>query len=340
MPPTASVLLDPHFRTVGEIFSPEDLCRLYATADVLWGRDEPMPIEQATAALERATAVVCSGWRYGPLPDSDTLRAIIDVSGALPRDLDYGTCFDRGIRVLTAAPAFGPQVAEMALGLALSAAREIGVGDRAMRAGTERWLHAGNESTFQLYDQPVGFIGFGSLARNLQDLLRPFRADIAVSDPWLTAGYLRSQGVRPTELPELLRTSRVIFVLAVPSAENDGLLSRDLLELIAPGSVFVLISRAHLVDFDALTELVIAGKFKAAIDVFPAEPLALDHPIRTAESVVLSAHRAGSVPAGLRLIGQLVVDDLEAIVKQLPPRRLQQADRNLVARLHGAAGPA
>jgi hypothetical protein len=36
----------------------------------------------------------------------------------------------------------------MALGLALAASREIVVGDRAMRQGGERWLHAGNTTTF------------------------------------------------------------------------------------------------------------------------------------------------------------------------------------------------
>ena len=74
-----------------------------------------------------------------------------------------------------------------------------------------------------------------------------------------------------------------------------------------PGAVLALISRSHLVDFDALTELVTAGRFKAVIDVFPQEPLPADHPIRRAPGVVLSAHRAGSVARDLRLIGRMVV---------------------------------
>ena len=72
----------------------------------------------------------------------------------------------------------------------------------------------------------------------------------------------------------LLETSRVIFVLATPTSENQALLSRELLELLAPDTVLVLVSRAHVVDFDALTELVLAGRFRAAIDVYPTEPLA------------------------------------------------------------------
>lgn len=325
------VLVDPHFRKMDEIFSASDRARLHATADVLWGRDEPMPVRQAQQAMTNAVAVICAGWRYGPVPPG--IQAVIDVSGAFPADIDYRDCFARGVRVLSAAPAFGPQVAEMALGLALAAARQIVAGDAAMRSGTEKWLHAGNIGTFQLYDQPVGFIGYGSIGRCLQSLLQPFRCRISAYDPWLGAGFLRGQGIEPASLEQLLEKSRVTFVLATPTLENSALLSREMLERIPPGAVLILISRAHLVDFDALTELVVAGRFAAGIDVFATEPLPADHPIRQAPAAILSAHRAGSVAEALWELGRMVVDDLEAIVRALPPRRLQQAQPELINRL-------
>jgi phosphoglycerate dehydrogenase-like enzyme len=327
------VIVDPHFRKMSEIFSADDLARLHSTVEVVWGEDDLMPLDDARNALKDAVAVVCSGWRYGGVDGLADLRAILDVSGGFPSTLDYRACAARGIRVLSAAPAFGPQVAEMALGMALAAAREIVAGDSAMRNGTERWLWAGNETTFQLYDQPVGFIGFGSIARSLAALLAPFRCRISAYDPWLGDGFLRSSNVAPRPLDELLRTSRVVFVLATPTKENEALLSREMLEQLAPGSVLVLISRARVVDFDALTDLVLQGRFKAAIDVFPVEPIPADHPIRTAPGAILSAHRAGSVPEGLWEIGRMVVDDLEAIAAGLPPQRLQLAQPELVGRL-------
>ncbi len=68
-----------------------------------------------------------------------------------------GYCFERGIRVLSAAPAFAGAVAEMALGLALSSSRDIVVGDRAMRSRDERWLSAaGDLDTFLLSGKRVG----------------------------------------------------------------------------------------------------------------------------------------------------------------------------------------
>jgi len=334
MPDKPLVIVDPHFRRMTEIFTVHDLARLHNTAEVIWGKDEPMPLDAFNEALPDVQAVVCADWRYSDetLARATNLRAILTVSGGFPRSLDYDYCFTRGIRVLSAAPAFARAVAEMSLALALAASRDIAVGDRAMRAGNELWLHAGNASAFMLYGKPVGFIGYGSLARALRPLIAPFGCPISVYDPWLTDGYLRSLGVQPVDLDSLLETSKVIFVLAAPSAENRALLSRERLEQIQPGALLVLVSRAHVVDFAALTDLVLAGRFKAAIDVFPTEPLELDHPIRQAAGAVLSAHRAGPTEEGCWEIGEMVADDLEAVVRGLPPQRLQIAQPELIGR--------
>lgn len=330
-------VLDMHGRRFDEIFSPTDQQRLHQTVDVVWAKDERMPEEQAAEALEDAEVLVCSQWRYGDLAGRfPKLRAVIDVGGGLPRGLDYDEAFARGIHVLTAAPGFGRQVAEMSLGLALASCREIAVGDRAVRAGEEPYMHAGNETTFMLFDKPVGIIGYGSIAQALHPLLQPFTSAVSAYDPWLGDGYLRSRGVVPQPLEDLLRESKFIFVLAAPSSENKAVLSRELLELIQPDAVLLLISRAHVVDFAAMTELLAEGRFRAGIDVFPEEPLPMGHPIRSLDNVVLSAHRAGSVREGMWDLGTLVVDDLELIARRLPPRRLQEAARELFARLTNA----
>ncbi len=329
------IILDPAFRKLNEIFEPADLDRLYNFAEVIWGRDEPMPAAEFEQVKADAFAIVTGRWRHGDVKTMPRLRAILEVGGRHPsaKDLDYPTCFARNIRVLSCAPAFGPMVAEMALGMAIAAGRQIVHNHVVFTQGQEKWLHAGNVGTFTLYGQTVGFIGFGGLARCLKPLLAPFGCPILAYDPWLPPTYLANQGVTPVDLHTLLEMSKVIFVLAIPSAENKALLDREHLARIQQDAVFVLISRAHVVDFHALTDLVTAGRFRAAIDVFPQEPLPLDHAIRQAPNVILSAHLAGSVPKDLRNIGRMVVDDLEAMIAGLPPLAMQVAQPEIVYRL-------
>jgi phosphoglycerate dehydrogenase-like enzyme len=319
---------------MGDVFSPADAERLADAVDVVWGRDEPMPLDEFRGSLPKAGAIVSGGWRYGPvLEDAKRLQAILTVSGGWPPELDYDLCFARGIRVLSAAPGFAGGVAEMALGLALACSRDIVGGDRAMRSGKEHWLSSADGlDTFLLSGKRVGFIGFGNIGRRLSSFLAPFGCELCAYDPWLTDAYLRQEGVEPSSLEQLLASSRVIFVLATPTDENEALLSRARLELVGSDAVVVLVSRAYVVDFEALTDLVLAGRFRAAIDVFPDEPFDTDHRIRTAPGAVLSPHRAGLVQDALWELGRMVVDDLEAIAQGLPPRRMQAAEPELAAR--------
>ncbi len=333
MSPSLKVLVDPAFRRMGEIFSDQDRASLVTDFDSHWLKDEPISETEAAQIIPDTDAVVCSDWRYGDLLyQASRLKAIMTVSGGFPQNLDYEYCHQQHIHVLSAAPAFGPQVAEMALGMAIASARGIVKADRDFRAGTEQYLHRSNQNSFLLFDQPVGLVGFGGLAHSLRPLLAPFRPRLQVYDPWVSDRVIIGSGCQPVSLAQLLAENRFIFVLAIPSTENAGMITRELLEQIRSDAVFLLISRAHVVDFDALTDLVLAGRFRAAIDVFPEEPLALDHPIRHAEGAILSAHRAGSVPEGLWDIGAMVLDDLEALALGMPPRSLQPALHELIPR--------
>ena len=333
--PLKKVLVDPSFRRMEEIFHADDLDRLQACCDVIWGQNEPLSESEIQRVKADAFAIVTANWRYGDLSEMPKLKAILEVAGRHPSPtaLDYEYCRIHGIRVLSCAPAFGPMVAEMALGMAIDAAREITFGHELIRRGDEEYPGDGNKGTFSLYGKRVGLIGLGGLANALIPLLEPFQCQLQGFDPWRTDAFIRHQGVEPVDLDGLLETSQYIFVLAIPSNENQALLSRTKLEKIASEAVLVLMSRAHVVDFDVLTEKLLERRFRAAIDVFPEEPLPPNHPIRNAPNVVLSAHRAGSLEGDSQLIGRLVVDDIEALVNGLPPWHMQPAEPEIVSRL-------
>jgi phosphoglycerate dehydrogenase-like enzyme len=328
------ILVDPLPRTLDMICDPPTRARLEALGTLVVHEDGPMPDALVDAHLPEAVAIL--GQTAMPaerLERAPRLKAIVNVEGNFLPHVDYAACLDRGVHVLNASPAFALPVAEAALGMAIDLARGISPADRAMRAGTEAYGLDGNADAFLLTGSPVGIVGYGDLGRALHRLLAPFACPVKVHDPWLPELVIRRAGAQPAALDDLLATSRVIFVFASATADNEGFLGRAQLERIRPGSVFLLMSRANVVDFGALTDLVAAGRFRAATDVFPQEPVSPDDPVRALEGMLLSPHRAGGMPEAFLEIGRLAVADLELILNGLPPVACKRAERETVGRM-------
>ncbi|SEP65224.1 NAD(P)-dependent oxidoreductase [Microlunatus flavus] len=323
------VVLVPQPQPVERIFRPETLARLRERFTVV----EPAGADGLDAALPDAWAVVgqpdLPTERLDRAPD---LRAVVNVEGNFYPNIDYPTAFARSIRVLGCGPAYAQAVAEHALGLALDLARGISREDRAFREGRERYLGEGNADAVLLRHADVGLVGYGNLGRALRPLLAPFAPTLRVYDPWLPDAVLREADATPAGLDEVLSSSRFVFVLATVTGDSEHLLGARELDLLPDGARLVLVSRAAVTDYDALAERVAAGRFLAASDVWPEEPVPADSPFRSLEGVVLSAHRAGGIPAAFLEIGDMVVDDLELMAAGLAPVRLQQAAPELVGR--------
>ena len=330
------ILFDPFPRSAPMIFTAEMEQRFLGLGRIV-GLGESgagkLPADLVEATLPEAVAVVGqTDLDASRLARAPKLKAIVNVEGNFVRNVDYAECFRRGIQVLTIAPAFAHPVAEMALGFALDLARGITRADRLMREGKEQYGLLGARDSFVLRGATMSFIGCGNLGRALLPLLAPFRPRLLIHDPWLPDGLIREMGGEPASLSAALSEARVIFALAGVTEENRGLLSRERLEMIRSDAVFLLLSRAGLVDFDALLDLVAAGRFRAATDVFPVEPAPADSRARQVDGLLLSAHRAGASSSTFATIGEMVVDDLGLILQGLPPQRLQAARAETVGR--------
>jgi phosphoglycerate dehydrogenase-like enzyme len=329
------ILADPHPRTLDMICDAPTRARLEALGRVVaWEGDGRMPDALVDEHLPEAVALI--GQTDLPaerVARAGRLRAVVNVEGNLLPNVDYAACRARDVHVLVASPAFAVPVAEAALGMAIDLARRIGAADRAMRAGREAYGLEGNAGAFVLAGSPVGIVGFGDLGRTLRRLIAPLRCPVAVHDPWLPDEVIRAADAEPAGLDELLAGSRVVFVFAAATSENQGFLGERELRRIPAGGVVLIMSRASVVDFDALVRVVADGHVRAAVDVFPEEPLAPGHPIRALDGVLLSPHRAGGMPEAFLEIGRLMVDDLELVLRGLPPVRCRRAEAETVGRL-------
>jgi phosphoglycerate dehydrogenase-like enzyme len=326
------ILVDPHPRSLDLICDPAVRARLDALGDLVIHEDGPMP--DALVDRHLAEAVLVIGQTAMPaerLARAPKLSAIINVETNFLPNIDYDACFARGIHVITPGSAFALPVAETAIAMAIDLARGITAADRAFRAGTESYGLAGNEGCFMFTGAPVGMIGYGDLARQVRHFLRPFGNPVRAFDPWLPDHFLHGQNVAPASLTEVLSESRIIFVFAGVTAENEGFLDRAAFERIIPGSAFLLMSRAAVVDFPEMIRQAESGRIKLAVDVFPEEPVPANDAVRRIPGI-LSAHRAGGMPEALLEIGAQAIGDAELILRGLPPVLCRRAQRETVGR--------
>ena len=332
------VIIDPQPRTVDLIFDARAQRRLSELADLRIFDTGPMPAEMLEEALPEAQIII--GQTDLPrerLERGGKLRAIFNVEGNFLPNIDYDYCFSRGIRVLVASPAFAVAVAEMALALALDLARGVSKNDRAFHERNEKYGFESNRDCSLFTGSRVGIIGFGDLARAFRPMLRPFRCPVKVFDPWLPERELLHNDCTPASLDDLLSTSDAVFVFASVTSENQGFLGARELSLIRPGGLFVLMSRAGVVDFEALTAAAKSGHLKVATDVFPEEPFSKQHPIRDLPNVILSAHRSGGIQEAFTEIGNMVLSDMELLLRGLPPLSCRVAQPETVSRFRSKA---
>jgi phosphoglycerate dehydrogenase-like enzyme len=328
------IVVDPLPRTTEMIFDSETWRRLETLADLIVFEPGPPPETELDSALANAEILIGqTALSRLRLERASKLRAIFNVEGNFLPNIDYEYCFARGIRVLVASPAFAVPVAEMALGFALDLARGISAADRAFRQREEIFGLESNCDSFVFTGCKVGVIGFGDLARAFRRLLGPFRCSVKAHDPWMPDRLLLEHYCMPAPLDEVLSTSDAVFVFASVTSENQGFIGARELSLIRPGGIFVLMSRAAVVDFEALTDAVGSGRIKAATDVFPTEPFPTEHRIRGLPNVLLSAHRAGGMSEAFLEIGRLVVSDIELMLRNLPPISCRVAQPETVGRL-------
>ena len=244
------------------------------------------------------------------------------------RDSEY--CFNNGIHVLATSPVFAQPVAEMALGLTLSIARSIHIAHSDFVVSKEKYGGAISQKNFLLKNKTFGLIGFGDLAKSLTPLLKGFSKDILAYDPWVPNKEIERLDVKPNNLNTLLKKSDVIYILASITSSNQSMINTSKLKLIKDGSVFVLMSRAAIINFDNFYTFLKNRNVFAAIDVFPQEPFPKNHKLRKLKNVIFSPHRAGALDSAFKEMGELVIQDLKLISKGLPPRLCKKAERETV----------
>lgn len=244
------------------------------------------------------TELLVTGWGCPPLDagvlaTAPALRAVAHTAGSV-RGHVTEACWDRGIEVSSAAAANAVPVAEYTVAMILLAGKRVLERARAYREERRRdvWLRTPRETGN--YRRTVGLLSASLVGRRVVELLRPYDLEVLLHDPYVSDEEAAALGVRRVELPELFAESDVVSVHTPLLPETRGLVGGELLALMRQDATLLNTSRGAVLDQDALTEAVLAGRIRAVLDVTDPEELPAHHPLWDAPGALVTPHLAGS----------------------------------------------
>lgn len=242
---------------------------------------------------------------------------LVVTAGMRNAAIDMDWCKENGIPVLGTRNS-AQATPELAWGLIIALARNICTENARMRDGS--WI---TTLGTDLYGKTLGILGLGRLGRKMAQIGQAFDMNVIAWSANLTSESAAEVGVERVEKDELFARSDFLTIHYKLGDRSRGLVGSDELRSMKKTAFLINTSRGPIVDTDALIAALEAGEIAGAgVDVYDAEPLAKDHPIRSAPRTVLTPH-LGYVTDGVytAFYGQMV-ECIQSWLAGDPVRRL------------------
>jgi len=248
------------------------------------------------------------------------LRLIV-TSGMTNRAIDLDACAERGIAVC-GTEGGRSAVVEIAWGLILALAHRIPFVDRDLRAG--HWqLGLGDV----IGGKTLGLVGLGRIGARMAVLAPAFGMRVVAWSQHLTAERAAACGAELVARDELFRQADVVSVHLVSSERTRGLVGARELAQMKPTAFLINTARGPIVDEAALVDALARGRIAGAgLDVYDAEPLPVDHPLRRLPNTVLTPHVGYATESSFRVFYPQMIEDIEAWMRGAPIRVLGTSD--------------
>lgn len=186
-------------------------------------------------------------------------------------NIDVNAASERGIYVAACKGRNAVAVAELTMGLLIALDRRIPEAVESVRSG--KWEKGFYAQAAGLQGKRIGILGLGTVGR---EVLARARAFGLVPHAWsrgLTHSRARELDVIPASSP--LELASKVDILTVHLAANErttGVVSREVIQALPDGAIFINVARSELVDFGALLELAGEKQLRVGLDVFADFP--------------------------------------------------------------------
>ncbi len=224
-------------------------------------------------------------------------------------NIDVKYAEEAGIAVRNTPRASSNSVAELAMAHMFSCARFISVAGHTMREG--KWEKKAYGAGIELGGKTLGIIGFGRIGQALGRMATALGMKVIAQDIFHVPGIEEEMGMKYVELDELFAQSDFIS-LHTPSLNGVKLISKENIDKMKDGVVFINTSRGDNVNEEDLLAALESGKVRAAgLDVFAEEP-ATNSALYSHPNVSCTPHIGAATKEAQKRIGAEIVDIIES----------------------------
>ena len=161
------------------------------------------------------------------------------------------------------------------------------------------------------YNTNVGIIGAGMIGKLVIEMLRAYKLNVYVFDPFLPDEKAAAMGVTKVEnLPELFATCHVISNHLANNPQTVGMINKECFDRMMPSAVFINTGRgAQVVEADMIAALKECPERVALLDVTMPEPPVAGSEMYKMRNIILTPHLAGSIGWEVQRMGQYMYEE-------------------------------
>jgi D-3-phosphoglycerate dehydrogenase len=219
--------------------------------------------------------------------------------------IDLDACAAKGVAVFNA-----PYSNTRSVGLTITLMRDVVDKSAAMHQG--KWNKSADGSR-ELRGKTLGIVGYGAIGSQLSVLAEALGMRVIFHDQ--SERLALGNAKRMRSLDALLAEADVVTLHVDGRKENANLIGAAQFQMMRPGTLFLNLSRGHVVDIGALAQAIGSGRVGgAALDVFPEEPRTnadpFDSPLMGLKNVILTPHIGGSTEEAQEAIAEFAAERL------------------------------
>ncbi len=244
-----------------------------------------------------------------------SLRVISSASVGYD-NIDLAACAKRGIAVSNGRGTLDDAVADLILSLAIMCRRRILPAVAWAKSGA--WVAGPAPLASDVAGATLGIYGFGAIGLALAPRAHACGMKIEYSNRRRRSDD-EATGATFRALPELVRRADILVILTPLTSETRKAFSHDMLALMKPSAYLINAARGGIVDLEALTEALEAGRLAgAALDVTDPEPLPPEHPLYANPNVIIVPHIGSATVETRERMSELAARNLAAFFRGEP----------------------